>query len=759
MPLALALLALAALVLLVPGVGALEFHEEPTAITDDMSGVQGNVVMSAGPEDLLYAVWEDGRYVQSSRGIALLFAFSDVDARGRNWSDIEPIPPMDLKNDMTTPDIDVGPDGVIHIVWQELDRSGDTTGGPFWEVRYASSLDGFDWERIGVSPPNNRNNTRPSVVALPGRSAYVAWEMEDHPGTSVALALIDQGSRAWIREDFADASDRWELNGHTHLDIDSDGSLHAVWESRDMDGMWDLLESQVMYRVVPDPDRTSPLPAAVLLADEGTGVINSGPSLATTRRHGTWVTWVQRSNTSMVGNNVAFMADRVQDGQGSEDIMVATLAIAPGPGPAVHAMTGPDDTVHLAISGVGQVVSPPVYTATCSEQGCFAEAKAVVPQGTTRGYNASVAIDSLGNVYIGWDDGKRVWSTQSSNSPPGAPELLRPDGSTNEAKVEFEWSFSDPDAGAYQGAFHIQYSMDMTFPAEGTLGGVVLGAQGRSGSYVAPDPLDEGRWWWKVSTRDELGLWSSFSSTEDFLVDRTPPAGSLVINGGDEFTKQRVVVLTLNASDNLDHFPGDMYFQISSDPNFPNASKHEWPPPNDQVNQELPPGEGVKVVFFRIFDASGLYHTSMDTIIYNETALLIIHTPVTTAPSGKPLNISCEIMRATGVTTSLFYRRVDADSWKEVEMEVNGTLYWAFIPKETMTVRGVEYYIKARSPLGSVTSPIESPAEEPYPVEVYETTDVYRPPIYNPLVTFTGALAVLVVLFMLWYYRLREQKD
>jgi hypothetical protein len=219
------------------------------------------------------------------------------------------------------------------------------------------------------------------------------------------------------------------------------------------------------------------------------------------------------------------------------------------------------------------------------------------------------------------------------------------------------------------------------------------------------------------------------------------------------------VVLTLNATDNLIEQADEMYFQISSDPNFHNSTKHEWPPPNQQVNQELTEGEGVKVVFFRIFDESNLHHTAMDTIIFNETPFDIIHQPVTTAPLKKPLNISCEITRITDVSATLFYRRTGDEDYTEMEMASNGTSFWAEVPKEDISIRGLQYYIRARSQRGTVTSPPTNPVEEPYDVEVYETTEEYKPPIYNPVVTFTGAVVVAVLLFLVWYYRIRERSD
>ena len=736
----------------------IEFEDTPTPVPGDDTGTQTSVAMAAGPEDMLYAVWEDGRFASLQQGVALLFAWSEPDQRGRAWSDEVRLPAGDQRNDASSPAISVGPDGVIHVVWQELRIVDGTSGGPhYWEVRYAFSSDnGLTWEGLRVSQPNNRNNTRPDVAALPGASAYVAWELEDHPGSSIALALVEQGSRAWFREDLAEASARWEVNAGVCLGMTSGGDLHVAWEARDMDGMWEVRTSQVLYMEAGTPARDSELEDPVPLADLSVNVTNTGPALTVTRRHGTWVAWVQQRTMVATDQGVTVMADRVEDGSPGTDVLVGTFSTVPGAVPRVDSSRAPDDGVALVIGWAGSPTLPPLFTHTCSEQGCFAEASAVVPGVSPAAVRATVAMDGLENVYVGWDDGTDVVCTQRRNTPPGPPELLRPDGATSAENAEFVWSFNDVDAGAGQTGFEIAYSLDRAFPAPDTLGGVVLGAQGRSGRYVAPDPLEEGRWYWRVRTRDDLGLWSEWSPVGDFLADRTAPRGRVVINDGDGYTSDRVVVLTLNVTDNLMDLGGEMHFQISTDPNFPNASMHEWPPPNHQVNQELPRGEGVKVVFFRVFDAAGLPHTSIDDIIYNVTPIRIYHAPITSAPGAKPLNVTAEIVGPGQVAATLFYRRSYEDEFREVEMESNGSSFWAVIPKDHMSLKGVYYYIEARSGGARATTPGTDPAEEPHEIRVYETTDVYQPPIYNPILTFAGALAVLVALALIWYYRLRE---
>ncbi len=746
-----------AMALLAGGAAAIEFQEVPTPITRSTGEDLGSVDMAVGTTDDLYAVWQDGRFASFQAGDAILFAYSDSDSRGREWNDTIRLPASLSNADQWDPAIAVGPDGVIHVVWQERSNTDDTPGGPFWEVRYTRSLKGgLDWsDPVRVSRPTNSNNTEPDVAALSKGSAFVAWTLRDHPGTSVALAHMVDGDVEWVREDFALADDGWEHNGQASLATDEDGGLHAAWASRDVDAMLAVLGSQVFYRFAPEISRTSALPAAVPLADDPFNWTHGGPSLALTKRHGAWVTWVRSEAITTVTGDVTFLADSVVKGKTGEDIHVATLTASPRATPMVDSVLGPDDSVVMAISGVGSPPSPPLYTSTCTVFGCFADPTPVIPVGGTIGLNASIAADSLGNVYVGWDEGDALLCTQRRNSQPGPPDLLLPDLYAHDETPDFVWSFNDPDAGSSQSAFWIVYSPDPSFK-EDVQGGVVTGAQGRSNRYTAPVPIEEGIWYWNVRTRDHLGLWSDWATNSDFLADRTPPTGTVVINGGDDITHQRVVVLTLNASDNLEDVAPEMYFQISSDPNFPNASKHEWPPPNHQVNQELPPGEGVKVVFFRVFDASGLHYTAMDNILYNETPLVIVHTSVTQAPAAKPLNISCEILLAKDVTATLFHRRAGREEYNEIEMSSNGTTYWAVIPKDKVSQKGLEYYIRAKSSSGTVTSPAGNPVEEPYEVEVYETTDQYEPPIFYPTATFLGAAVVLLLLFLVYWFRIRE---
>ncbi|NIP34019.1 MAG: hypothetical protein GWN18_03690, partial [Thermoplasmata archaeon] len=59
------------------------------------------------------------------------------------------------------------------------------------------------------------------------------------------------------------------------------------------------------------PDRDTVLPEPVPLADEWVNVTNTDPSLAVTRRHGTWVAWVRGTSPVSVDQGTLVLSDRV----------------------------------------------------------------------------------------------------------------------------------------------------------------------------------------------------------------------------------------------------------------------------------------------------------------------------------------------------------------------------------------------------------------------------------------------------------------
>jgi YD repeat-containing protein len=110
--------------------------------------------------------------------------------------------------------------------------------------------------------------------------------------------------------------------------------------------------------------------------------------------------------------------------------------------------------------------------------------------------------------------------------------------------------------------------------------------------------------------------------TQTYIIDTTPPTGTMTINAGATYTKSTSVTLTLSCSDN----DGCSQMQFSND----NVT---WATPVTYATSKswtLTTGNGTKTVYAKFKDKAGNWST-----VYNDTIVLDATAPVTTAsPAG-----------------------------------------------------------------------------------------------------------------------------
>jgi len=116
-----------------------------------------------------------------------------------------------------------------------------------------------------------------------------------------------------------------------------------------------------------------------------------------------------------------------------------------------------------------------------------------------------------------------------------------------------------------------------------------------------------------VQYKDNAGSWS-VSINDTIILDTTPPAGTILINNGAEYTNSTSVTLTLSASDNGS---GVSKMQFSNDGvNWSveegSATSKSW---------TLTAGDGTKTVYVQYKDNAGNWSASIsDTIILDTIA-------------------------------------------------------------------------------------------------------------------------------------------
>jgi hypothetical protein len=123
-------------------------------------------------------------------------------------------------------------------------------------------------------------------------------------------------------------------------------------------------------------------------------------------------------------------------------------------------------------------------------------------------------------------------------TPPDTTVILGPSGCIGTANVTFTWTGSDNRTPTDQ----LQYSF--------WLEGYDAGWSGWSGvASKTYNGLPDGPYTFRVKARDEVGHEDPSPAGRSFQVDTTPPAGSVLINGGDSTTNKIALQLDITGDD------------------------------------------------------------------------------------------------------------------------------------------------------------------------------------------------------------------
>ncbi|QJB37184.1 gliding motility-associated C-terminal domain-containing protein [Chitinophaga oryzae] len=108
-----------------------------------------------------------------------------------------------------------------------------------------------------------------------------------------------------------------------------------------------------------------------------------------------------------------------------------------------------------------------------------------------------------------------------------------------------------------------------------------------------------------------------------YVIDRTPPSGTLTINNGAAYTNSTTVTLDITASD----ASPDMTMEFSNDAVAYSAAQ----PVTSRVSWTLPPGEGKKTVYMKVKDKAGNY------LIIQKDITIDTHAPSVSFTAGPPM--------------------------------------------------------------------------------------------------------------------------
>ena len=189
-----------------------------------------------------------------------------------------------------------------------------------------------------------------------------------------------------------------------------------------------------------------------------------------------------------------------------------------------------------------------------------------------------------------------------------APEPFEPGESSWQPDYypTLSWNFTDPDPGDDQSAFQVEIYAD----PDGSLLEYDSGwVKSSTTSYTITGALADGRYYWRVRTKDDHGGISNRSAMRRLLVDMTAPRGNLTIGDGSPTVNDRQVELHMEVQDSGS---GVEEMQIIDDRGFEGT----WEDFTESASLSLSLGDGRKKVGLRLKDGAGLISEQINAFVY-----------------------------------------------------------------------------------------------------------------------------------------------
>ncbi|UCE37751.1 MAG: Ig-like domain-containing protein [Thermoplasmata archaeon] len=271
------------------------------------------------------------------------------------------------------------------------------------------------------------------------------------------------------------------------------------------------------------------------------------------------------------------------------------------------------------------------------------------------------------------------------------PDLISPsDGSLlSDTTPEFSWRFNDI-IGSQIG-FQVQISDADTFSD------IIYDSDLQTSSnehWQITGDIDDGTWYWRVRTQNDVLDWGDYSTYWTFVIDSTPPYSFTPTADYDTWTSEtqfNIYFSTTDKTSSIDRYE----VKIDSGAFSTQTSPYTIPAQTD----------GIHNITVRAYDKAGNYVEGYRDIYIDTGLPSITHTPVTSGEVGEPIEIEA-IVEDVGSGLDeviLYYKKPSDSSYIALQMNADtGDTYSVEIPGAAVTSDGLEYYISASDQIPNI---------------------------------------------------------
>ena len=514
---------------------------------------------------------------------------------GTAWSPMLTLTPT-LQNDVNNPDIAVS-NGTAHITYVDhTDRDSD--------VMYRS-FDGSYFSTIQqVSGVREYENSLDPAIAADGDHVFIVWEEVSVTDTDINYRYIFEGRLGVTGTLNSDVGDNSQADPAVAMD---DGKAHVVWTDRrngDADiyyRMWSGGSWATEVNLIPVVDRNDQ----------------------------------EYPDIDVEGDDV-YVVYRKVIGVNNYGINMVTYTNLRWGMP--NGIPGPSGTEHLPRLGVEAGHIALVYLNIDRYYSAYFQ----LYDGQSWGAAEALETGDIDHIY--WPPGVELVNGRAHamvyDETPSSKihryyvaDLDEAEPSAEVAdvspywmalnRISLAWSASD-DYGLDSVTVQYRYSEDKAVWDRWTVVSTIDDVSGTDASgtvnFVATE--GEGFYEFKAYARDISGKAEAPTTDPEAEAawDRTAPTGSIVINGGDSYTSDQIVNLTMTWSDSMTELNGTPE-QIMTQVSLDGVLWEPWTPAVRTLLYPVLDTDGTKAVYYRMMDASGMVsETYNDTIELDKAA-------------------------------------------------------------------------------------------------------------------------------------------
>jgi len=417
--------------------------------------------------------------------------------------------------DQLSPDIAIGNDDTIHVLWQDSRGSTD-------DIYYSNSTNsGSTFNTDKRVDDSSSGQQRSPAIAVYGTTIHAVWEDTRNGNYDIYYAKSSDNGDTWgtnVRVDNTGAGTSDQR--YPDLITDSGGDIFVAWQDN-RNGNFDIYFAS-------STNGGSSFNTNVRVDDTGSGTSSQEkPAIALDGSDNIHIAW-QDSRTSgydiyycnSTTSGASFNADKRVDDSASGDQKEVAITV------------DVNNIVHVTWQDYRNSASPDIYHSNMTLSGTFNTNARVDDSSSGFQELPDIGTDSNANIYIVWEDDRNtdddIYFSRNSNTQPSKPTLTGPsnNGWVTTNTPTFTWTFNDPDPTDTQSAYQLLvYSGAVTALDTGVVLSTTI-------SHVVTTPIGDGVWDWKVKVRDSSGAWSYYSGPWVVKIDTSIPSASTPVDAG-----------------------------------------------------------------------------------------------------------------------------------------------------------------------------------------------------------------------------------